>query len=167
MTKCADCQTRPIDRSTAGRDSTLCQPCWEYAGWENQHSDDDHNRIYQVPECPICHPELDPRVGGSINTPRRPGQVGNQNARGKQRSHSMCGHEKTKAARERCRQASRKTETFEVMSLTEPQPFTLPRDVPVFEKMCPKCGAVNEEKCKTANGGPVKIKGGRHPGRPS
>lgn len=105
-TLCLECQQRKVDHRTQGRDSTMCGPCFEYAGWENTHSDDGHeDDSYLDQECPVCHPELDPR---KIVTAKRRSQVGNQNARGKQTSHAMCSHPKTKAARERCRQDRRK-----------------------------------------------------------
>jgi len=39
---CAECGEQPIDRKTQGRDSTMCRECFDYAGDENLHSDDDH-----------------------------------------------------------------------------------------------------------------------------
>jgi hypothetical protein len=69
--KCADCGVRPIDRNTQGRDSSMCTECFDYAGWENQHSDEAHENMLAELEwdalaeltsgCPVCHPELDPR----------------------------------------------------------------------------------------------------------
>jgi hypothetical protein len=66
---CFECGERKIDKKTAGRDSTLCRLCWDYAGDENQHNDDGHEAITEptpelaaeIERCPVCHPELDPR----------------------------------------------------------------------------------------------------------
>lgn len=56
--KCEVCGARPVDKKTQGRDSTLCTECYEYAGWENQHSDDAHEQGREeglsFPGCPIC-----------------------------------------------------------------------------------------------------------------
>lgn len=62
---CEVCSKRPIDRKTQGRDSTMCEPCFEYAGWENTHSDNGHEGQGDLPtapkellsemaECPVC-----------------------------------------------------------------------------------------------------------------
>jgi hypothetical protein len=77
---CQVCSKRPVDRKTQGRDSTMCEPCFDYAGWENSHSDEGHGNIaklrvsakkatgddkqrladelaaleYSVAECPVC-----------------------------------------------------------------------------------------------------------------
>lgn len=62
---CADCGQRPIDQKTAGRDSTLCTECFDYAGWENQHSDDAHDsygddKANAFPDCPVCAEDAKP-----------------------------------------------------------------------------------------------------------
>lgn len=56
--KCADCGKRPIDKKTQGKDSTLCTSCYEYAGWENTHSDDAHSATNRDPQCPVCTEEF-------------------------------------------------------------------------------------------------------------
>ncbi len=33
----------------------LCQGCYDLAGWENTHSDYDHDS-YPDPDCPLCRP---------------------------------------------------------------------------------------------------------------
>lgn len=94
-TNCADCNSRPIDRKTAGRDSTLCRLCWDYAGAENEHNDNGHDVITEPNEslaaeiavCPVCNPELDPRNETKRNWS----------------SHAECKHESTKSARAKCR----------------------------------------------------------------
>lgn len=166
---CTECKIRPIDWSTQGRDSWACTPCFDYAGAENEHSDNAHD-VYSTPEsiaqaredfgdvhvdvrldeminCPVCHPELDPRKENEVISTPRPAQRGNRNAAGKQSSHKMCGHPLTKAAREKCRQLRRQQS-----------------ETPVTDE-CPRCHARGDEKCKTATGGRYKGKGGRHPER--
>jgi hypothetical protein len=66
---CEDCG-RKVGKSGH---PTLCTPCWDYAGWENTHSDAGHatfiesgeavtrDLAVEIAECPVCHPELDPR----------------------------------------------------------------------------------------------------------
>jgi hypothetical protein len=59
---CEDCG-RKVGKSGH---PTLCTPCFDYAGWENTHSDSGHDVDASAPkaemdECPVCHPELDPR----------------------------------------------------------------------------------------------------------
>jgi hypothetical protein len=62
-TKCNVCGTRKIDKKTQGRDSTMCAPCYDYAGWENSHNDNGHDAIQgsETPEhieemrgCLVC-----------------------------------------------------------------------------------------------------------------
>ncbi len=52
-TKCAECGKRSVDKSTQGKDSTMCTQCFEYAGWENTHNDDGHETNMNA-DCPIC-----------------------------------------------------------------------------------------------------------------
>jgi hypothetical protein len=68
--RCEVCGKRPVDLKTQGRDSTMCEPCYDYASWENQHSDDNHKDIQrriadstepftakeeaEVENCPVC-----------------------------------------------------------------------------------------------------------------
>ena len=69
--RCAVCGQRPIDRKTSGKDSTMCGLCFEYAGWENTHSDARHDYYLkgakgnvdeivdeslrsEIKECPVC-----------------------------------------------------------------------------------------------------------------
>lgn len=42
---CAVCGNRRKDNKTQGRDSTMCRPCYDYAGWENTHADEGHEGI--------------------------------------------------------------------------------------------------------------------------
>lgn len=66
--RCQVCGKRPVDRKTQGRDSTMCEPCFEYAGWENTHSDNGHDSegygttdadteaawLAEKENCPVC-----------------------------------------------------------------------------------------------------------------
>jgi hypothetical protein len=54
---CAECGEKPVDRKTQGADSTMCDDCFEYAGWENTHSDEDHqgtDNLALREGCPVC-----------------------------------------------------------------------------------------------------------------
>lgn len=115
---CFDCGTRP----QISGDSVLCEPCDEYAGWENAHSDHGHDDIdtYSLENthfttqaqvdayieytkadmtmCPVCHPELDTRS----DTPR----TGHTNTVAKTHtSHAGHNHPVTPAARAMCRKS--------------------------------------------------------------
>lgn len=99
--KCEFCGVRPIDRKTQGRDSTMCGPCFDYAGWENTHADNGHEGQGQMLDsltedvaaalaaemenCPVCqgnNPANKPaRKNGSVKgrkvarqQPRKQGQ---------------------------------------------------------------------------------------------
>lgn len=124
-TKCHDCKRRPIDTDTAGRDSTLCTECYEYAGYENSHIDNGHDAVFsdmsdahreEIADCPVCQhmthdepfpdcPPCDQRVPVP---PARKGHT-NKNAAGRQMSHAACDHENSKAARAKCRAARAKS----------------------------------------------------------
>lgn len=57
---CEDCG-RKVGKSGH---PTLCdRGCFDYAGWENTHSDEGHENGEgeSQDDCPVCHPELDPR----------------------------------------------------------------------------------------------------------
>lgn len=101
---CTDCGVRKIDRATQGHDSAFCTPCFDFAGWENTHSDFDHENLTpEDPEregCPVCDPSLDPR-----NVTIRKGHT---NTVAKTRtSHAGHDHPVTPAARAACRKATR------------------------------------------------------------
>lgn len=58
---CEDCG-RKVGKSGH---PTLCTACFDYAGWENTHSDEGHELdMVEIEgnDCPVCHPELDPRT---------------------------------------------------------------------------------------------------------
>lgn len=57
--KCEVCRTRKIDRKTQGRDSTMCRPCFDYAGIENEHNDENHEGTGGRNDCQVCL-EADP-----------------------------------------------------------------------------------------------------------
>lgn len=92
---CTECGIREQDTSVIGPE--LCTPCYEYAGWENQHGDDSHEEVLaydsadkasgtkapfdkktmkqvraDVANCPVCHPELDTRGTEAQTTAVRP-----------------------------------------------------------------------------------------------
>lgn len=104
---CTDCGVRKIDRTTDAADSHLCTPCFDYAGWENTHSDSGHDdpegsdTTYLANEmeiCPVCNPELDPR-NVKIRT-------GHTNTVAKTRtSHTGHSHDVTPKARAACRKS--------------------------------------------------------------
>lgn len=61
---CESCGKRT--RETGGSESFcgLCAACYDYAGWENSHSDDGHENTEwgtgPNPNCPICQGKPDP-----------------------------------------------------------------------------------------------------------
>lgn len=59
---CEDCGRKVVNSIH----STLCPVCYDYAGWENTHSDSGHGDHAGAPseemaDCPVCRPELDKR----------------------------------------------------------------------------------------------------------
>ena len=76
-----DASRKPVEASKArkgmctescgrkAKENGLCEPCSEYGEWENTHSDDAHDQyadstdeqVESMKNCPVCHPELDPR----------------------------------------------------------------------------------------------------------
>lgn len=108
---CASCNTRAASSSTP--EGLFCEPCDEYAGWENQHSDRDHDSLSELPvldlephqleelgymkTCLVCHPELiAPVRKGHTNTAAK-----------SYTSHADCGHPRTAKSREICRRSRR------------------------------------------------------------
>jgi hypothetical protein len=96
---CEDCG-RKVNNSIH---PTLCQACYDYAGWENTHSDDAHgtDNFTGVPTdtdiCPVCHPELAPTApkAGHTNTATKT-----------HTSHAGCAHAATPKDRAACRKAN-------------------------------------------------------------
>lgn len=99
---CQDCGIRPVG-TDAPRGVQLCDPCNEYAEWENEHSDNGHGTgadDNQPHDCPVCFPELDPRTDAPA--PR----TGHHNTVAKTRtSHAGHDHPATPKARAACRKA--------------------------------------------------------------
>jgi rubrerythrin len=64
---CIDCGKRRISKYILGPE--LCDICYDYGGWENTHSDENHEAVLDstseetenMKECPVCHSELDKR----------------------------------------------------------------------------------------------------------
>lgn len=91
---CNSCGTR---RQSSENMAELCNLCYEYGAWENQHQDDDHDSDSpeQHPDCLVCNGE-DP----ATVAPKK----GHSNGIAKSHtSHAGCSHPKTKAARAKCR----------------------------------------------------------------
>lgn len=151
------------------RDLKMCDPCYDYAGWENMHSDNGHDKITtksatdeqrdEIAECPVCDPSLDPRNedNAPAQKPVRRGHT-NKNAAGKHMSHAACSHESSKSARALCRKTLKSTDNAAVLNAD-----VLEIKIPT----CPKCDAKINEKCTTKSGGRFKGKGGRHPEHPA
>lgn len=154
-TKCTECESREIYAAE------MCAPCFEYAGWENQHQDEQHDspprgatpEMMDTDQCPVCHPELDPRNKGMIATAASK-QQSNDNASGKHFSHKNCAHASTKSARALCRKQMRTSESEKIKHHRE------------ITVSCPTCHAnISEnEPCMTRTG---KIAKQSHADRPS
>jgi hypothetical protein len=55
------CGYHHLDHDTDGFNCLLCERCYTAAGWENTHSDNDHDH-HPEPSCPICnHASVDTR----------------------------------------------------------------------------------------------------------
>lgn len=121
---CIDCGVRGAKPDTP--EGQMCHPCYDYAGMENEHDDDDHegvldgsvtwgmtthktrkefnawmaDRREETKTCPVCHPELDPR--------NRPVRKGHTNTVAHTRtSHADHYHPRTPEARAACRKLTR------------------------------------------------------------
>lgn len=104
-TRCHTCPKRLTSRNATLDTSTinrLCNDCYDYAGWENSHNDDDHTPDDADPGCPVCIKEFN--MGDVIvhilHTSEDTGR--------KNRSHTACDHERTPAGRAACRKANKK-----------------------------------------------------------
>jgi len=113
MTKnCHDCGTRITSRNRAeSPESGLCDKCYDYAGWENTHSDWGHDRIAaliaagvelddqdqaeadSMTTCPVCQGNA-PTLRTHDATPASSWS-----------SHKGHDHEATSKARAACRKA--------------------------------------------------------------
>lgn len=197
--KCEECGIRPIDNSTQGRDSWACTECFEYAGWENTHSDNAHfgyvtgeyvsettehavDLMDQIKNCPVCNPELDPRLPKNRKIVARDLSKWPVEKSGKNMSHKDCGHPLTKVERAKCRAGKtiKAAETDldearkaldDIIAQQEATAAYDPHAAPKASvsaqqtKPCPKCGATGDNVCTTASGGRVRSNGGRHPAR--
>lgn len=107
-THCIECNTRLTSKNRSSSQSNLsnvvsdcddvCTKCYDYWGWENTHSDDNHEGLPDLhPErvvCPVCN--------GDHPTKR----TGHANTRAHSRtSHATCKHERTPKGRAACRKA--------------------------------------------------------------
>lgn len=90
---CHYCQMRP---ATNLLDSGICEPCYDYQGWENAHSDEGHDEENYHAECSVCNGTPDPET-----TP--PAKGHSNGIKKSHTSHAACKHESTKAARAKCR----------------------------------------------------------------
>jgi hypothetical protein len=90
---CNSCQTRPVSSDNM---SDLCEACYEYGAWENQHNDDNHEGGENLTdECQVCH---------GTDPAEIPIKKGHSNGIAKSHtSHAQCSHPKTKADRAKCR----------------------------------------------------------------
>lgn len=102
---CTICNTRtqytgPGD-DPAPRLSESCNPCYTEGGWENTHSDENHEGGQgDTDGCWICHPELN--LAQKVTTRR----TGHTNTVAKTRnSHAGHGHLHTPADRATCRKS--------------------------------------------------------------
>lgn len=114
---CVDCEKRPVCAEQRRNGGSLCEQCLEWAGWENEHSDNCHDEInagedmsisaekiaeireFSMANCPICleYPH-----------PRDTFKAGHTNTQAKTyTSHADCDHPRTPKAREICRRARR------------------------------------------------------------
>lgn len=90
---CNSCKTRRVSSDNM---ANLCEACYEYGAWENQHNDDNHDGGENLTDqCLVCHGE-DPANVEVVK--------GHTNGIAKSHtSHAECSHEKTKSARAKCR----------------------------------------------------------------
>lgn len=64
------CCTRDLPITSFDRDSSgvdLCGQCYEYAGWENTHSDYDHEN-HPDKDCPVCNGDPMPNASTPIES---------------------------------------------------------------------------------------------------
>ena len=93
---CLTCKVRKADPSTG--EGLFCLVCVELGGWENDHSDNDHEGDEPSANCWVCHPELipgDPRKGHTNTVAKT------------YSSHAACDHPRTPKHREICRRTRR------------------------------------------------------------
>jgi hypothetical protein len=103
---CIVCNTRQARNNDGITD--MCKPCYEYASWENTHSDYGHDdpecvaKGYDtqasIDQCLVCQ-DKDPAETATT-------RAGHHSPRRKQLNHRRdCRHAQTPAARRACREA--------------------------------------------------------------
>jgi len=116
---CSDCDKRPICEEQRRNGGSLCEPCLDWASWENEHNDNCHLELQEgetlvlsdehvleirrvMENCPICQ---------GYPHPRDTFKAGHTNTAPKSYvSHAECGHPRTPKERELCRRARRAVE---------------------------------------------------------
>jgi hypothetical protein len=91
---CNSCKTRRVSSDNMAE---LCEACYEYGAWENQHEDDNHEGGENLTDaCQVCG--TDPALVEPVK--------GHSNGIAKSHtSHAACNHPKTKKDRAACRKA--------------------------------------------------------------
>lgn len=105
-TNCTECSVRltPNNRSSRVHGSDyddVCARCYDYWGWENTHTDEDHDSLAADAEeregCMVCA-GVSARVETETPAPVATGRTN--------RSHAACAHPRTPAGRAACRKAN-------------------------------------------------------------
>ena len=91
---CTYCTFRPVSSSLL--EGNICEPCYDYQGWENAHNDEGHDETNTDPNCLVCQGHPDPET-----TP--PAKGHSNGIKKSHTSHAGCKHESTKSARAKCR----------------------------------------------------------------
>lgn len=107
---CTECGTRLTSANRASNNgyspdiNDTCEPCMEYFGWENTHSDEGHdlpdveNDPQAIADCPVCQ---DQKPGKRT---RKANPDADTTAK-TWSSHAACKHPKTPKDRAACRKA--------------------------------------------------------------
>lgn len=119
---CSLCRVRP--RTVHVTSSDLCDVCADYAGWENTHSDEQHDELLlpgsdpRCENCPICNfitPPWENAQEEIIMTKTASTKVKKAATRTNPKqvhvSHASCSHPRTPAGRAACRKARRNNDT--------------------------------------------------------
>lgn len=110
---CALCRRRPRLYFVTSQD--LCQECYDYAGWENEHSDEAHESLSAddpteasyLENCPICQGVPAPWTTEEEPVKTRTAPKSRRNPTTSHMSHASCAHPRTPAGRASCRKAIR------------------------------------------------------------
>lgn len=103
---CTICNKRPVIGGVRGSiEGDYCLPCYEYAGWENNHTDEGHDdEDYVMPEDTECLVCLDKDPADEEVPAVEPKPATRATGMGtKQTSHAGCSHPATKSGRAKCR----------------------------------------------------------------